>query len=66
VASTEISNDPVLLDVEATARSLSIGKTKLFELIRAGELSTVAIGRRRLIPRDEVLAYVERLRGGES
>jgi len=46
---------------EACAR-LNIGKTKLFELLRSGELESVQIGSARLIPADACAALVDRLR----
>jgi excisionase family DNA binding protein len=37
---------------------LPIGRTKMFELIATGELRTITIGRRRLIPADALAAFV--------
>jgi excisionase family DNA binding protein len=42
------------------ARMLGIGKTKLFELIGSGELRSIQIGTRRLVPDAELRAFVER------
>jgi excisionase family DNA binding protein len=52
----------VLYPISDAAVNLGIGRTKLFELIAGGEIQTVTIGRRRLIPRDSLLEFVERLR----
>jgi len=41
---------------------LDIGKTKLYELIAAGELETIHIGRRTLVLQASIDALVERLR----
>jgi excisionase family DNA binding protein len=41
--------ESVLVDVAEVARRLSIGTTKLKELLAAGELRSTVIGRRRLI-----------------
>lgn len=46
---------------EACTR-LNIGKTKLFELIRSGQLESVLIGSARLIPADACTDLVDRLR----
>jgi excisionase family DNA binding protein len=54
---------PRAVSVEAAAKLLSVGRTTMFGLIRSGEVRTVTIGRRRLVPVSEVDAYVERLRG---
>jgi len=49
-------NIPVLLSIEMAAESLSIGRTKVYDLIGQGRLVTVTIGRRRLIRMDSVQA----------
>jgi excisionase family DNA binding protein len=36
--------------VEEAARRLDIGRTQVFGLIRSGELQSIQVGRRRLIP----------------
>lgn len=55
---------PRAVSVEAAAELLGIGRTTMFGLIRAGEVETVCIGRRRLVPVPEVDEYLERLRAG--
>ena len=52
--------EPVLLSVEEAARCLGVGRTQVFVLLRQGALKSVRIGRRRLIPRSELDAYVQR------
>jgi excisionase family DNA binding protein len=53
---------PVLLPVYPEAASvLGIRRTKTFELIKSGELRTVTIGRRRLVPVAAIEEYVARL-----
>lgn len=54
---------PRAVSVEAAAELLGVGRTTMFGLIRSGEVRTVTIGRRRLVPVTEVDAYVDRLRG---
>ncbi len=44
------------------AEVLGIGQSKLFELIAAGEIETVRIGRARRIPAQALEDYVARLR----
>ncbi|MGH3710483.1 MAG: excisionase family DNA-binding protein [Pseudonocardiaceae bacterium] len=41
--------------------ALSIGRTQLFDLLRRGEITSVKIGRRRLIPAASLDAYLARL-----
>jgi excisionase family DNA binding protein len=59
-----LSSPQYLLDVPAAARSLGVGRTTVFQLIRDGRLESVLIGRRRLIPIASIEAYVARLRAG--
>jgi excisionase family DNA binding protein len=57
------TNQPRLLfTVEEAARALGIGRTRMFELIQAGSVETVLIGRLRRIPLDALDAFVSRLR----
>jgi excisionase family DNA binding protein len=46
---------------DEAAAALGIGRTKVFELVSQGELISVKIGRRRLIPVVSVNAYMDRL-----
>ena len=52
--------EPVLLGVEEAARCLGVGRTTVFELLRLGRLKSVRIGRRRLIPREELEVFARR------
>ena len=40
---------PLLESIPATARRLGIGRSKTYELIKAGHLASVRIGKRRLV-----------------
>ncbi|WP_158852336.1 helix-turn-helix domain-containing protein [Saccharothrix deserti] len=51
----------MLYRVEEVARALRIGRTKVFDLIRAGELTSVKIGGSRRIPATSVQEYLSRL-----
>ncbi|WP_328447421.1 helix-turn-helix domain-containing protein [Amycolatopsis sp. NBC_00438] len=50
-----------LLTVEAAAEQLSIGRTTMYALIKAGEIATVRIGHLRRVPAGALAAYVDRL-----
>jgi excisionase family DNA binding protein len=41
--------EPICISVIDTMRALGIGRTKVYELINAGQLETVKIGRRTLV-----------------
>jgi excisionase family DNA binding protein len=52
--------------VASAAGVLGLGRTKLHELIAAGEVRSVKIGRRRLIPMAALDEYVARLQRAAS
>ena len=56
-----MSVNPVLIDIPTAAEALGIGTTKCKELIATGELRSVKIDRRRLVPADEPARYLDRL-----
>lgn len=52
---------PLLLKPEEAAEALGIARTRVYQLLRAGELGSVKIGKVRRIPVAALQAYVERL-----
>jgi len=46
---------------EEVAESLKIGRCKVYDLIRTGELQSIKIGRLRRIPVDSVHAFAQRM-----
>lgn len=56
--------ETMLLKPEEVAECLNIGRSKVYELMRAGSLESVRIGACRRVPRAAVRAYIERLGGG--
>jgi len=52
---------PILLSIPHACRALGVGRSKLYELIAAGELSVRKCGRKSLILRTEVVALADRL-----
>lgn len=53
--------DKLLLTPEETATTLSVGRSKVYELIARGELASVRIGGSRRIPVEAVTEFVRRL-----
>ena len=51
----------LLLKVEEVSEMLNLGRSKLYSYILSGELRSVKIGRRRLIPPDAVQEFVDGL-----
>ncbi len=52
----------LLVHVPVAARMLGIGRTKVYELVSAGELELVHIGCRALVPVDSVQSFSDQLR----
>ena len=52
----------LLVSAEEAAAILSLGRRKIFELLAAGTLESLTVGRRRLIPRQALTEFVERQR----
>jgi len=51
----------VLLTAEEAAESLKVGRCKVYDLIRSGELESIKIGRLRRIPVDSVRSFAQKL-----
>jgi excisionase family DNA binding protein len=51
-----------LLRPEDCCEWLSLPRTTIFRLIRSGEIESLKIGKRRLIPSDAITDYIERAR----
>ena len=57
---------PVVLRVPEACALLRVSKWTLYELIRTGQLETIKIGSRRVVPVTAIQAFVERRRGQET
>lgn len=53
----------LLVTPEAAAHRLSIGRSKVYELIRTGELPSIKIGGCRRITTEALEAFVKRISG---
>lgn len=58
--------EPLLVTVKEGFRAIGISSSKGYELLAAGELEAVKIGRATRIPTDSLRAFVERLRASEA
>lgn len=59
----------LLLTTEEAADELRIGRTRMYALIKSGEVVSVKVGGSRRVPRGELAAYIRRLvtaQGSES
>lgn len=50
--------EPILVSILGAAKALGLSRSKTYELIQSGDLSTVKIGRRTLIPVASLNAFV--------
>ena len=51
--------EPELLRAEEVARVLGVGRSKVFEMFRAGELPLIRLGRSVRVPRRALAAWIE-------
>ena len=58
---SEQAVSPLLVSVERAAELLGVGRTLVYEMLRAGSLPSIALGRRRLVPVKGLEAFVEQL-----
>jgi excisionase family DNA binding protein len=56
----------LLLRPAEAAEELGVSRSKLYELMRSGQLISVRIGRLRRIPVAALQEYIERLRANEA
>jgi len=54
---TPSSEDAIMLSVPEAAERLGVGTTKIKQLIASGQLASVTIGRRRLVPAENVRSF---------
>ena len=67
---TDQTPDPItpraLLSVEQAAKVLGVSRSTMFEIIKAGEIETVKVGRLRRVPADAIDAYIVAQTGREK
>jgi excisionase family DNA binding protein len=57
----ELEMETVLLKVHDVMNRLSVGQTKVYELMSSGELRSVKVGRARRVPSDELERFMAEL-----
>ncbi len=58
---SEVAESPVVIHtIPEAIEILRIGRSHFYDLISAGELRTFKIGSRRLVTRDDLLAFIDR------
>jgi excisionase family DNA binding protein len=58
---TEDDMDKLLLTPTEAASALGIGRSKVYELLKSGQLQSVHIGACRRVPADALTAFLEQL-----
>jgi excisionase family DNA binding protein len=53
--------DPLAVSVREGCRLTGLGRTSIYGAMSAGELSFIKVGKRRLILRESITAWIERL-----
>lgn len=53
--------EPLLLPVPDACRVIGVSRSTLYELISAGAISIRKIGRKTLIPREDLISFAARL-----
>lgn len=56
----------ILWSIPDSAQQISVGRSMMYELIARGDIGTVKIGRRRLVPHAELERYVAKIRGAAA
>jgi excisionase family DNA binding protein len=56
----------LVYSIDEAADLLGIGRTFMFQLVASGEIASFKIGKRRKIAREEIDAYLDRLRREQS
>lgn len=60
VMNSEFSNySPVAVSVGEAAKLLGLGKTKVYEMLRSGELQSRTVGRRRLVSMGSIQSFMK-------
>ena len=55
--------EKLLFSPEQVAELLSISRTRVYELMAAGDLFSVKLGKVRRVPKASLLEYIDKLRG---
>ncbi|MEN2787559.1 helix-turn-helix domain-containing protein [Sphingomonas qilianensis] len=50
--------EPVTVTIDGARKALGLGRTTVYQLIKAGRLKTVKVGRRTLVRADSIRALV--------
>ena len=57
---------PLLISIPQAMRLTGLGRSKIYQKLESGEIESVHVDARRLIPYDAVVRFVAELRGGDQ
>jgi excisionase family DNA binding protein len=61
-----VSTEPLLLGIRQAAPIAGVGRDAMYRLVAEGRIRSVRLGRKRLVPRQELEAWIQReLEGGD-
>ncbi|MCH7937839.1 MAG: helix-turn-helix domain-containing protein [Proteobacteria bacterium] len=55
------TDERLLVGISEACRLLSLGRTSVYQLMDAGDLQNIKVGKRRLIKMDSINEFIERL-----
>lgn len=58
--------EKLLLSPADAGTMLDLGRTKIYELMQSGQLESLTVGRRRLIPKEAISDFVQRVRAEQA
>lgn len=58
--------EKLLYRPEEAAEALGVGRTTVYALLASGEIESLTVGRRRLIPKDALEKFVQRSREAQA
>ena len=57
---------PLLISIPQAMRLTGLGRSKIYQKLESGEIESVHVDARRLIPYDAVVRFVAELHGGDQ
>lgn len=60
------NNLPDILSANMLAETLGISRAGAYQLLNSADFPTLQIGKRKLVPKDKLIAWIERHTGGDT
>lgn len=62
---TDMYNDlPNILNADQLASTLGVSRARAYQLLNTADFPTLKIGKRKLIPKDKLIAWIDQHTGG--